>query len=119
MSITSWLQQNADLPYAYLTTTGRVSGAPHRIEIWFAADGDRILLMSGGREKSDWVKNLIANPAVQIELGSETHSGFASVIAPDSGDDALARDLLVAKYQQKDELADWRERSLPIEVRFL
>lgn len=24
---------------AYLTTTGRVSGKPHAIEIWFALDG--------------------------------------------------------------------------------
>ena len=118
MSISSWPQQHAERPIAYLTTIGRVTGEPHRIEIWFAVDGERILLMSGGGDRSDWVKNLIANPTVQFELGSETHTGRANVITPDSNDDARARDMLVEKYQKADELADWRVRSLPIEVTF-
>jgi len=29
----------ADLDFAYLTTTGRISGGSHRIEIWFAIHG--------------------------------------------------------------------------------
>src|SRR5690606_17915662 len=28
-------------PYCYLTTTGRVTGRPHTIEIWFGHDGSR------------------------------------------------------------------------------
>lgn len=30
----------ADEDYCYLTTTGRVSGKPHTVEIWFGASGD-------------------------------------------------------------------------------
>jgi deazaflavin-dependent oxidoreductase (nitroreductase family) len=58
--------------YCYLTTRGRVSGRPHRIEIWFALDGSTLYLLSGGRERSDWVKNLRATPEVTVELGGRT-----------------------------------------------
>ena len=44
--------------YCYLTTTGRVSGQRHEIEIWFGAKGENIYLLSGGGLDSDWVKNL-------------------------------------------------------------
>lgn len=54
--------------YCYLTTTGRRTGRPHRIEIWYAADGDRLYLLSGGGRSSDWVQNLIADPAVLVEI---------------------------------------------------
>lgn len=46
------------LDYCYVTTTGRTSGNPHTIEIWFAQHGGRVYLLSGGGEGSDWVKNL-------------------------------------------------------------
>jgi hypothetical protein len=48
-------------PYCYLTTTGRVSGRPHQIEIWFAIDGGTLYMLSGGGERSDWVKNLLVH----------------------------------------------------------
>lgn len=48
----------AELDYCYVTTTGRRSGNPHTIEIWFAQHGGRVYLLSGGGEASDWVKNL-------------------------------------------------------------
>jgi len=33
-----------------LETIGRTSGQPRELEIWFAADGDRVYLLSGGRD---------------------------------------------------------------------
>ena len=45
--------------YCYLTTTGRVSGEPREIEIWFGLDGPTLYVLSGGRDRSDWVKNLM------------------------------------------------------------
>ena len=52
--------------FCYLTTTGRITGRPHEIEIWFAFPPDpastTLYLMAGGRERSDWVKNLLQNP---------------------------------------------------------
>ena len=48
--------------YCYLTTTGRVSGEPREIEIWFGLEGATLYMLSGGRDRSDWVKNLLREP---------------------------------------------------------
>src|SRR5699024_1489822 len=92
------LEEVADEPYAHLTTIGRRTGEPHRIEIWFAVHEGCIYLMSGGRDRSDWVRNVMANGQVRIEVGGETFAGTARVVMPDEDDDRLARDLLVEKY---------------------
>src|SRR6185503_18411268 len=63
--------------YCYLTTTGRVSGRPHEIEIWFAIKDNTLYLLSGGGDKSDWVRNLRAYPAVTVRIGKYTFTGKA------------------------------------------
>jgi deazaflavin-dependent oxidoreductase (nitroreductase family) len=110
------LAQWADLPFAYLTTTGRRTGAPHRIEIWFAVDQGTLFLLSGGRDRSDWVQNLLVNPNVSIELGTDTFAGVARVIPPDDPEDRHARELLVQKYRTGNELAEWGRTSLPVMI---
>ena len=61
----------AEADFAYLTTIGRKTGRPHRIEIWFAAHDGRLYMLSGGRDGADWVRNLSANQRVTVELDSE------------------------------------------------
>ena len=62
-----WPARWAGEPFLYLTTVGRRTGRPHRIEIWFAAHEGRLYLLSGGRERADWVRNLQANPRVRLQ----------------------------------------------------
>ena len=57
-----------DLDYCYLTTTGRVTGRPHMIEISFALNDHTLYLLSGNKEKADWVKNLTRSPEVRVRL---------------------------------------------------
>lgn len=120
LSVTSntWPANAADEPFAYLTTIGRTSGKPHRIEIWFAIDHGRVFMMSGGRDRSDWVKNLATHPQVSVEIVGESRTGTATVVPDDSPNDALARNLLVSKYQKKNELASWGKNSLPVVIEF-
>src|SRR5690554_3340414 len=92
------ITQVAPEEFAYLTTTGRKSGNPHRIEIWFGVHDGRIYLMSGGRDRSDWVKNLQSDPRVSIDIADEAHVGVATVLAETSVADAVARMILVQKY---------------------
>jgi len=113
-----WLARWASEPYAYLTTTGRRTGRPHRIEIWFAAQDGRVYLLSGGRERSDWVRNLQANAHVTVELGDETHAGVAGVLQPATDEDQRARELLVGKYREGDNLDEWGRTALPVVIEF-
>ncbi len=114
-----WLARWASAPVLYLTTTGRRSGRPHRIEIWFAVHDGRLYLLSGGRDRSDWVRNIQATPRVTVELGGKKHTGVARVLEEGSPEDQRARELLVRKYRTtEDDLADWGRRSLAVVIEF-
>ena len=113
-----WLARWADEPYAYLTTIGRRTGRPHRIEIWFAAQGGRMYLLAGGRERSDWVRNLQANAQVTVELGDEAHAGAARVLPAGNAEDQRARELLVGKYRAGDNLDAWGRTALAVVIEF-
>jgi deazaflavin-dependent oxidoreductase (nitroreductase family) len=107
---------------AYLTTTGRTSGRPHEIEIWFALHDGRLFFLAGGRDRSDWVRNLMKEPRVQVRIEAETRQGRATVVAPDAPEDALARRLLDAKYHGRDgekPLTEWARTALPVVVDFV
>jgi deazaflavin-dependent oxidoreductase (nitroreductase family) len=103
--------------FCYLTTTGRVSGRPHTIEIWFALEGPTLYLLSGGGDRSDWVRNLRSRPHVSVRIGDEHISGIARVVG-DDGEGERARELLVRKYQPGygGDLAEWRRTALPVAV---
>lgn len=111
-----WVQ--ADLSFCYVTTTGRRTGRPHTIEIWFGAREGRLYLLSGGRTRSDWVRNLRREPRVRVRLGHREFDAVARVVA-DPGEDALARRLLAAKYQSWQEgqqMSRWARTALPVAV---
>jgi deazaflavin-dependent oxidoreductase (nitroreductase family) len=103
--------------YCYLTTRGRVTGNPHRIEIWFAIDDGTLYMLSGGGRSSDWVKNLLHSPSVVVEVGSARVAGHARVVlAPAEGE--RARALVYDKYAggYGGDLSGWRRSALPIAV---
>ncbi len=102
----------------YLTTTGRRSGRAHTIEIWFARHGDTLYLLAGARERSDWVRNLVDEPAVVVELAGRAHQGRARVLAAGTEEDRSARRLLLEKYQEpaSHDLDGWGERALAVAV---
>jgi deazaflavin-dependent oxidoreductase (nitroreductase family) len=82
----------------HLTTTGRVSGRPHEIEIWFTALGDSLYLISGGGSDSDWVQNLWADPAASVQVGARTISVVGRVPVHPGEERTVAVDRLHAKY---------------------
>ena len=104
-------------PFCYLTTRGRVTARPHRIEIWFALEGETLYLLSGGHERSDWVKNLRKTPEVTVELGQEVFAGHARIVA-DPEEDERARALVHDKYAGSygGDLSRWRRTALPVAV---
>lgn len=104
--------------FCYLTTTGRISGRPHRIEIWFALHEGVVYLLSGDRDRADWVRNLMVLPDVMLEIGARERTSRARVLEAGSDEDDLARRLLVEKYQPGygEDLTSWRESSLPVAI---
>jgi deazaflavin-dependent oxidoreductase (nitroreductase family) len=103
-------------PFCYLTTTGRRTGNPHTIEIWFAAHGYTLYLMSGGRGQADWVRNIEVDGGVRVRVGDDERQGKARVVDPGTDEDALARKLLLEKYRRGDDLASWGRSALPVAV---
>lgn len=56
--------------FLYLTTTGRRSGLPRRIEIWFVEhDGDHFVVAEN-RDRAQWVRNLVNDPRVTFSVGT-------------------------------------------------
>jgi deazaflavin-dependent oxidoreductase (nitroreductase family) len=103
-----------------LETIGRRSGQPRRIEIWFAADPerDRIYVLSGGRDRAHWVRNIRGDGRVRVRIGDRWFDGAAAEIEG-GPDDGLARRLLAAKYQgwvSGASLSAWARESLPVAI---
>lgn len=100
-----------------LTTVGRVSGRPHTIEIWFAHRQATIYLLSGGGDRSDWVRNLIRTAQVRVRAGGRDYNGVGRIVT-DPEEDRLARDAVHDKYvvRYAGDLSRWRETALPVAV---
>lgn len=97
-----------------LTTTGRKSGLPRTIEIWFAASEERVYIMSGAGKRSHWVQNLALDPAVSVAIEGQIFKGTARAL--DGRRDRKAWALAVRLFREK---YDWTigRGVLPVEVR--
>jgi hypothetical protein len=90
--------------FLYLTTTGRVTGKPHKIEIWFVEHEGCYFLCSEHRKEADWVQNLMASPFVTFALGTSTDDhnpmkdGIAIPLADSSARAKVVKALFDAKY---------------------
>jgi hypothetical protein len=111
--------------YCYLATTGRRSGRPHTVELWFVllerAAGRSVCLMHEREHPADWVRNLRHDPRVTLRLVSrdaELIEAAARLVAPDSAEDALTRERMVAKYQPRtrDNLDHWGRTAIVVAI---
>ena len=101
--------------FCYLSTTGRVTGRLHTIEIWFAAEGDAVHLL--GSEGADWVRNLRAEPEVTVRIGERTWKGSAHVVTDRAEREPAAR-LVYEKYQLRygGDLRSWRDGAVLVSI---
>jgi deazaflavin-dependent oxidoreductase (nitroreductase family) len=107
-----------DEEYCYLTTTGRITGKPHEIEIWFGLNESTLYLLSGGRDRSDWVKNLRKNPNVSVRVAKHNFEGIARLVN-DEKEETMARYLLAEKYQEWESgrtLSEWARTALVVAI---
>ena len=72
-----------------LTTTGARSGQPRTSPVAYRADGDRLLVFAtyAGRDENPlWYRNLVADPKVTVEVGTETYQATATPLTGDERD---------------------------------
>ena len=76
-------------PMLLLTTTGRRTGERRTNPMMYLADGDRLLVFAskgGAPTNPDWYHNLVANPEVTVEVGTESYQAHATVLQGDERD---------------------------------
>lgn len=84
----------------YLVTTGRKTGLPREIEIWYVTDGSRIYMVSDHLNK-DWIKNIRANPDVRFRIAGQWYQGPARFLELGTEEDLDVRRIVSLKYHNK------------------
>ena len=71
-------------PILLLHTTGAKSGQPRINPVAYTPDGERLVVIAskgGAPTNPDWYYNLVANPLVTVEVGTEQFQARAMVLA--------------------------------------
>lgn len=100
----------ADLPYLYLTTTGRKTGLPREIEIWFVQHAGKFYIFAEHGHNAQWVKNIQSDANVLVRVGETTWRATARVLEPAT--DSALWETTQAQARQK---YGWGE-GLPVEI---
>lgn len=101
-----------------LTTIGAKSGEERLSPLAYTRDGDRYVIaasMGGAPKNPAWYHNLIANPKVTVEVGTEKFEATATVIADRAERDRLYAGMIAhaegfADYEKK------TDRLIPVVV---
>ncbi|MGP4044137.1 nitroreductase/quinone reductase family protein [Streptomyces sp. 2A115] len=90
-SVQRWIANpiNRRLPFqTLLETTGRTSGLPRRTPVGGRRVGQEFWLVSEYGEKSQYIRNIKADPEVRVRVNGRWHHGTAHLMPED---DARAR----------------------------
>lgn len=105
-----------------ITTTGRKSGAPRRIEIWAHRLGDRVLI-TGSPGRRSWYANLVANPEFTLHLKQGLTADLPAIARPLL--DAAERRATLSEIKNQSsfpqrramDVEEWSKGSCLVEVR--
>jgi deazaflavin-dependent oxidoreductase (nitroreductase family) len=94
--ITAVFQKNIANPLArtlpfqtLLETTGRKSGEPRRTPLGGRRVGNQFWFVSEFGDRSQYVKNIQADPAVRVRLNGKWHKGVAHLLPDDDPHERL------------------------------
>lgn len=110
----------ADDPTIDITTSGRRTGEPRRIEIWMMVVGERFFI-TGTPGRRDWLANLRADPSLVVHL--KRHAGVdVSARASEVHDEATRREVIehlnASWYRGQAPIEDLVARAPMVEVTF-
>ena len=92
-----------------ITTTGRRTGRPHRVEVRLHNVGGRLFIMAGGGRR-DWYANMLVHPAFMLHLQGSAAADLEATATP-IVDDAKRRSILRALLVQLGRPEEVEERS--------
>jgi deazaflavin-dependent oxidoreductase (nitroreductase family) len=102
-------------PMILITTTGAKSGLKRINPLMYLPDGDRIIIFAskaGAPDNPDWYYNLVKNPGVTAEVGSETFETTATVVTGDERDRLYAKQ--AGLYANFAEYEAQTKRTIPV-----
>jgi deazaflavin-dependent oxidoreductase (nitroreductase family) len=79
-----------------ITVTGRKSGRPISIPVWFVSEGNKLYLLPVQGSDTQWYKNALKNPSIRINAGGAEAEFKAVPIT-----DAKQVSSVVAKFRAK------------------
>ena len=104
-------------PILLLHTTGARSGEERVNPMMYLADGDRLVVFAskgGAPTHPDWYHNLVANPDVEIEVGTERRSMRARVAEGEERDRLYAEQS--RRYPQFAKYQEGTDRTIPVVI---
>ena len=104
-----------------ITTTGRRTGQPRRIEIWaHHIDGSLFLTASPGRRS--WYANILSTPEIILHLKGDVRADLTASVRPILGE-AERRDVLTRlntasafRQTQNMDIEEWAQHSCLVEL---
>jgi deazaflavin-dependent oxidoreductase (nitroreductase family) len=95
-------------PVLLIHTTGAKTGKPHLNPAVYTTDGDKLVVIAskgGAPTNPDWYYNLVANPIVTLEVGTEKFQARAEVV-PEPDRTRLYKQMITvmdsfAEYEKK------------------
>jgi hypothetical protein len=88
----------------YIRTTGRHTGAPRPVHLWFAYEDGHVFLLSlvhedGGH--THWYRNLRKDPECLLDLADRRYRAVAVSMDPDPELEARIRSMFREKYGER------------------
>jgi deazaflavin-dependent oxidoreductase (nitroreductase family) len=63
-----------------ITFTGRKTGKKFSTDVWFVADGDKVYLLPTNGTATNWYRNVVKNPAMELQASGKKAAAKASPI---------------------------------------
>jgi deazaflavin-dependent oxidoreductase (nitroreductase family) len=79
-----------------ITVTGRASGRPISLPIWFALDGDKLYLIPVKGSDTEWYKNVRKTPTIRLSARGKTLTTNARLIT-----DQAQLDKILERFRDK------------------
>ena len=102
-----------------ITTTGRVTGAPRRLEMWFHNVDGRIFI-TGAPGSRDWYANLLAIPDFTFHLKESVQADLPAQarVLTEPSEKRVVLEVLLERLGYADRIETWLADSPLVEVTF-